>query len=165
METGQRILFSGLLAVVAPGSVLQLILAIICALVFIRIYSIYTPYVNNTIGTLKNMVQWQIFLVLFLILLLKLDALSKYKGILVACLIFFVFMGLIYDIFITLIIPKVKELNNKKGTEINSSIVTETTTENIMRDKMELNNVAKKDNNKLRTSIIEMRNPVVVQQI
>lgn len=70
---------TGFLCVVASASVLQLVIAVCMMLFFIRQYSYYHPYVDESISSLKTFTQWQIYVVYFIALLLRTDAFDSYN--------------------------------------------------------------------------------------
>lgn len=70
---------TGFLCVVTPASVLQIVIAVCLMLFFIRQYSYYSPYVDESISSLKTFTQWQIYVVYFVALLLRTNAFSAYR--------------------------------------------------------------------------------------
>lgn len=67
---------TGILCVINPGSVIQIVVAISFMLFFIKLYSIYCPYTETSISSMKSFTQWQIYTVYFIALLLRSDALT-----------------------------------------------------------------------------------------
>ena len=56
---------------VFPGTKLQVLVAVLCSLVFIKVYDVYNPFLDSFSGFSKNLAQWQYFGVFSLVLLLK----------------------------------------------------------------------------------------------
>lgn len=86
------------MVVIAPGSNLQVVIGILFALLFIRIYTAYRPFLDNNISVLKDLIQWQLFFVFFIALLLKTQTFPNHKTALHVLLVLTVFASLIADI-------------------------------------------------------------------
>jgi hypothetical protein len=91
--------FRGLLVVIAPGSNLQIVIGIMLALMFIRVYTTYRPFLDNNISVLKDLIQWQLFFVFFIAFLLKTESFPNHESSLHVLLVLAVFASLIVDIF------------------------------------------------------------------
>ena len=92
LESVRRISLSGMLVVFGPGSSRQLIIGCVVSLIFLRVNSCYAPHVGDEDNILSEICNWQLFLILFITLLLKLDAVDETSGIsLLLVLLFVVF--------------------------------------------------------------------------
>lgn len=97
LETGQRLSMTGLLAVLAQGSNLQIVLGFLLTLSFTKLYASYEPFNDAFIGLLKEIAQWQVLGVYFIALLLSTSALSSHEDILHTLLILTVFANVIFE--------------------------------------------------------------------
>ena len=68
---------TGILCVINPGSAIQIVIAISFMLFFIKLYSNCCPYTETAISSMKSFTQWQIYVVYFIALLLRSDALTS----------------------------------------------------------------------------------------
>jgi hypothetical protein len=93
---------AGVLVCISPGTSVQIIVAILISLCFLKIYEVSRPFSDGFAGVSKNVAQWQIFAVFFLVLVVKEDALGAVQGGFVAALfIIILFANLMLD-FVTL---------------------------------------------------------------
>ena len=77
METFRKIMFTGVLVVISQGSKIQAIVALCLSLFFVRLYGFYRPYIDDIVDTVAELAQWQLFVVIFLILLLRDDEFTE----------------------------------------------------------------------------------------
>jgi hypothetical protein len=93
VETFQRLLISGLLVLLTSGSSLQIILGILIALFFLKLYQSTSPFLDPITNIHKEVSQWQILFILLLTFLLKEQIFSEMKS-----------SVTIYDIFLVLVV-------------------------------------------------------------
>ena len=74
VEVYRRIILSGALVLFSPGSVMQSVVSVFVCLFAINVYGFYTPLRDAADDTLQWVSQWQLFLVLFSALMMKVDA-------------------------------------------------------------------------------------------
>ena len=67
-------MLSSMLILVGDGTVAQVVVAILLSLVSVKVYGHYHPYADNDDDILAEAAQWDYFLVLFLALLIRVDA-------------------------------------------------------------------------------------------
>ena len=90
LESVRRISLSGMLVVFGPGSNRQLIIGCVVSLIFLRVNSCYAPHVGDEDNLLSEICDWQLFLILFITLLLKVDAVDETSGIILLLVLLFV---------------------------------------------------------------------------
>ena len=73
VETLRKLMLSGGLVLLDPGSVSQVIISIFICLASIRIFSGCEPYIEYKVDVFMEMSQWQIFFVMFAALLIRVD--------------------------------------------------------------------------------------------
>ena len=74
-------------------------------MLFIKIYEIARPFSDSYAGSSKNIAQWQILLIFFVVLIIKENILgSTNSGLLSMILIFILFFNLILDIIVIAIL-------------------------------------------------------------
>jgi hypothetical protein len=56
---------------VLPGTSIQVLVAVLFSLFFIKVYDIYDPFLDSFAGFSKNIAQWQYFGIFTIVLLLK----------------------------------------------------------------------------------------------
>lgn len=100
VETVNRLTLTGILVVIEQGTTIQIIFGLVFTLFFTKMYILYDPFKDHTIGTLKEIVQWQILCVLFIALLLRTDVVSNENINMTVILIFFTFANILYEIII-----------------------------------------------------------------
>ena len=91
VETIRRIMMTGVIVLVAQGTSLQIVVTMLLALFFIKMYSHFTPFNDEILDTDAEFAQYQVFFVLFIALLMKEDSIPSMRsawGILLVCVIF-----------------------------------------------------------------------------
>ncbi|GMH79018.1 hypothetical protein TrST_g1172 [Triparma strigata] len=73
VETLRKLMLSGGLVLLDPGSLSQVIISIFICLASIRIFSGCEPYIEYKVDVFMEMSQWQIFFVMFAALLIRVD--------------------------------------------------------------------------------------------
>jgi hypothetical protein len=76
IECYRRIILTSILGTINPGSSLQSIVAVMCSLFFIKLYSHYSPYALTNDNILAEIGQFQVFLTFFISLIIKNSLLS-----------------------------------------------------------------------------------------
>lgn len=71
VETAQRLVLTGFLVLVRQGSLFQIIFAMGATAAFIKLNEFQNPYINSSVGRSKELTLWQILIMYFLVLLLK----------------------------------------------------------------------------------------------
>jgi hypothetical protein len=69
-----------MLIIIDPGSVAQVVIAILVCLLSIKFYTFYNPFVEDSDDILAECSQWQTFLIFFAALLIRVDATSDGKA-------------------------------------------------------------------------------------
>jgi hypothetical protein len=70
----RRLALTAVLSVVVAGSSTQIVFGIILAVIFIKLYGYYAPYVEDEDDFVQELSQYQIFITLFATLLIKTGA-------------------------------------------------------------------------------------------
>ena len=93
-------LIAGVLVCISPGTSVQIIVAIMMSLFFLKIYEVSRPFSDGFAGVSKNVAQWQIFAIFFLVLVVKEDALGSIGdgGFIAALFIIILFANLMLDV-------------------------------------------------------------------
>lgn len=104
IETFQRLLFTGILSVISQGTSLQILVAMLFACIFIKLYHMYNPWVSESVTATKHMIQWQIYFLFLFALMARNDILSDNYLLLVMCLVLLIFLNLFVEVW-QLIIP------------------------------------------------------------
>lgn len=122
---------TGILCVVNPGSTAQIIIAVALMMLFIKLYSNYSPYVETSISALKSFTQWQIYAVYFIALLLKLEAFksSEMEAVLEISLI----LALLANLLVELLQRIISLGSNQFNMKINQREIDDSMTDNPMR--------------------------------
>jgi hypothetical protein len=93
-------IWTGILVCILPGSNIQIVIAILFSILFLKAYEYCSPYADESIGINKIIAQGQYFSFFFLILILKEDIVGNVDGILIVLLLVLtLFANLIYDLF------------------------------------------------------------------
>ena len=71
VECARRIVFTAVIGFVSNGSVLQVIVSMLLAIMFVRIYNATSPFVKDSHDSLAEIAQWQTFLTMFCALVIK----------------------------------------------------------------------------------------------
>jgi hypothetical protein len=74
VECVRRLMLSSMLILVDDGSVAQVVVAMLLSLVSVKVYGHYHPYADDDDDMLAEVAQWNLFLLLFAALLLRVDA-------------------------------------------------------------------------------------------
>lgn len=77
VETSRRLLFTAALSVIGEGTIYQLIFGILLAVLYIKVYVSVNPYFSTQDGVLQEIAQFQVFLTLFMCLLLTTEDISS----------------------------------------------------------------------------------------
>ena len=72
-ECGRRLSLTGLLMFVSPGSASQVVVAMILAMISIKVYGYFQPFIEDSDDILAEITQYSIFLTLLSALMLKVD--------------------------------------------------------------------------------------------
>ena len=70
-ECVRRLLLTAGVMVLAPGTAVQIAVAMVICLVSMRVYALYSPYINPRDDILAEIMQWQIFFTMFGAMLMK----------------------------------------------------------------------------------------------
>jgi hypothetical protein len=73
VETVRKLMLSGGLVLLGPGTMEQIIVSLMICLASIRIFSGCEPYIEYKVDVFMEMSQWQIFFVMFAALLIRVD--------------------------------------------------------------------------------------------
>jgi hypothetical protein len=98
VETGQRLMLTGVLVLVKQGSLFQVIFAMAVTLCFLKLNQIQRPYANFAVGSTKEMTLWQILLLYFMVMLVKVDYEGTKSDALVVAVILIMFANVIFDV-------------------------------------------------------------------
>ena len=79
IECYRRIILTSILSTINPGSSLQSIVAVMCSLFFIKLYSHYSPYASTNDNILAEIGQFQIFFTFSISLIIKNSLLAGNK--------------------------------------------------------------------------------------
>jgi hypothetical protein len=82
IETIRRLLMTGALVLVGQNSTMQIVVAIVLSQVFIKLYAFYQPFHNQKIDFLSEVAMYQVFIALFIFLLLRNDGFKSNNEIL-----------------------------------------------------------------------------------
>jgi hypothetical protein len=99
VETFQRILFTGVLAVVAQGTSVQILIAMLFACAFIKLYHLYDPWISGAVAATKHMIQWQIYFLFLYALIIRNDILSNDHILLLFCSVLLVFFNIFVEVW------------------------------------------------------------------
>lgn len=111
LETLHRLLLTGVLVVIDQGSGTQVIVGSIIALFFLKLCSVYQPFIDPRLQILRETCQWQIFFVFFLALVLKADFQSVHRSMIDSLLVLALIANFVLD---ALCIIRDQFLNRKK---------------------------------------------------
>lgn len=109
---------TGFLVLILQGTSYQILLGMLVTVLYTKIYSYYSPFIDASIASLKEVGQWQIFVALMLALLIQTEALRENKILTNVISVFAVFMCLLYDmctLMLTAYIPVMKNGNEIKA--------------------------------------------------
>lgn len=98
VETVHRLLLTGVLVVIAKGSGTQIIVGAVIALSFVKVCEIFRPYMDPSVQTLREVCQWQIFIIFFCALILKADFSSVDSFAIGILLVIAVIANVIFDL-------------------------------------------------------------------
>lgn len=104
VECSRRLLLSSMLILVADGSAAQVVTAIFVCLASIKVYSYHAPFAEDADDLLAEVAQWQLFVVFFAALMIRVDASGdsdKDQAALAGLLVFVVASGFILMGFLT----------------------------------------------------------------
>lgn len=121
VETARRLMLTGFLVVIAQGSAVQIVVAIMLSLFFLKLYDSWKPYVDGKIQSIEAVAQWQVFFVLFLALLLKADFGSLDIVVLDVCLVVAIFANVLLDLVkfvMTFINAKDRHVGDARSKEV-----------------------------------------------
>lgn len=79
VETGRRLLLTGVLSTIGVGTVYQIAIGMVISLTFVWVYDHFDPYLNETNYFLQDLAQYLIVLTLVASMLLRTNALNAYK--------------------------------------------------------------------------------------
>lgn len=99
IETFQRILFTGILSIISQGTSVQILVAMLFASGFIKLYHQYNPWVSESVSATKNVIQWQIYFLFLYALLVRNDILNSGHAIIITGLILLVFINVVIEIW------------------------------------------------------------------
>lgn len=71
VETIRRLLMTGALVLVGENSTMQIVVAILLAQLFIKLYGYHKPYDSDKLDFLSEVATYQVLLVMFILLLLR----------------------------------------------------------------------------------------------
>jgi hypothetical protein len=108
VECFRRISLSGLLVVFGAGSTRQVIVATFLALFFIRVGAFYNAQRANEDDTLAETCNWQLFLILYVCLLIRVGAAPYYVG----SLLLFILVGSFAGILVIMLMFGLKRIRS-----------------------------------------------------
>jgi hypothetical protein len=71
VETVRRLLLTAIVSVVSNGSTAQIVFGIFIAIAYMKLYAYFSPFLEGKDNMLQEMAQYQVFLTLFIALLLR----------------------------------------------------------------------------------------------
>ena len=80
VESYRKVFLTGVLVVVQQESTTQVVVGILVALLFIKLYNLYEPFEDDKVDVISELAQWQIFIVLFIGLLIRDTNLTDTNG-------------------------------------------------------------------------------------
>jgi hypothetical protein len=89
---------TGFLVLILQGTSYQILIGMLVTVLYEKIYSHYSPFIDASIASLKEIVQWQIFIALMLAFLIQTDALGESRLLIYVMSVFAVFMCMLYDV-------------------------------------------------------------------
>lgn len=93
-----RLSMTALLVLLNQGSTLQIVIGILFALIFVKIYDIFLPYVDEEIKSVKEISLWQIFFIFAFAFGIKTKMLANASdGVIIVSLMMIIFSNLIID--------------------------------------------------------------------
>jgi hypothetical protein len=98
VDTARRLMLTGVLVLIAQGSAAQIVVGILLALFFLKLYDSWKPFADDTVQSVEIVAQWQVFFVFFVALLLKADFGSLDTVTLDVCLVLAVFANILLDL-------------------------------------------------------------------
>jgi hypothetical protein len=126
IETTRRIMLTAVLSVLDPGSSGQSIVAVLIALLYIKVYGYFNPYREDSDDILSETGQFQIFFTFFCALIIQNDLLSKLwadtLGVVLTTINFAVVMYVIW-FEIRLFYADRKRIENQKFLQSNDGIL------------------------------------------
>ncbi len=102
VETFQRIFLIGFLALVAQGSYFQMIVGVCFVSLYILLYSLHRPFMDERIHKLKYRLEWQYGCVLLLGLILKMGIMSPYESIINLILLWLIIGNVVIEVALLL---------------------------------------------------------------
>ena len=99
VECCRRVCLSGVLLLFGSGNIRQIIAGCFITLAYIRVGALYNPYLEDEESILAEMCNWQLFLILFISLLIRLDATPPFVGALLLMVLFASFAIVVMLIF------------------------------------------------------------------
>jgi hypothetical protein len=97
VETGRRLMLTGVLVLIAQGSAVQIIVGMALALFYLKLYDSWQPYTDPVLMSVEAVSEWQILFVFFLALLLKADFGSVSRTALGVLLVLTIFANFLID--------------------------------------------------------------------
>lgn len=122
-ETLFRLFLTGFLVLVVPGTVLQILIGLLATAVYMKICTHFEPFINETIGTLKEITHWQILLVLELTLLLRTHVVRESRSWISVLAVFGIFASVVFDISRALFEYLLQRLRHHNEQSIRSSVI------------------------------------------
>jgi hypothetical protein len=71
LETCRRLLLTAVISVIAEGEIMQIVFGAFVAIIFMKLYGLYAPFLKDDDDALQELSQYQIFLTLFISLLIR----------------------------------------------------------------------------------------------
>lgn len=71
LETSRRLLLTAVISIIADGEIMQIVFGAFIALIFMKLYGMYAPFLKDDDDALQELSQYQIFITLFISLLLR----------------------------------------------------------------------------------------------
>lgn len=97
VETVHRLMLTGLLVIIGRGSGAQIVIGSIFALFYLKLCDVYRPYIDQEAQTLREICQWQIFLLFFWSIVLKAEFNSVHSVALEVLLVLTIVSNLVID--------------------------------------------------------------------
>lgn len=120
---------TGFLVLILQGTSYQILIGMLVTVLYAKIYSHYSPFIDASIATLKEIIQWQIFVALMLAFLIQTYALGESKILIYVMSVFAVYMCMLYDVckFVLSVFIPVK----RSGHEVKACSTNEDQNENV----------------------------------
>jgi hypothetical protein len=93
-----RLFLTGVLTVIAQGSATQVLVGYLLIIFFKKIYEYVQPYEDPAIGSLKEVTMWQVYAIMLMALLIRLEFVAYDNPVLSAIMTLAVFGNIIFEV-------------------------------------------------------------------